>query len=260
MTTKSSKLYEIVAHKRQEVKRLEEHAKDLRKNALLRNEFRGFKRRLFKPGEITLIAEVKKASPSAGVIAEDFDPVQQARVYGAAGAHAISVLTDEKFFQGSLLDMKQVREQVELPVLRKDFIVSPLQVYEASVAGADAILLIVAALEKGELKDLHNLASDLQLDVLVEVHDLKEMDQAVDIGAEIIGINNRDLHTFEIHLETTLKLAEEIPSECLAVSESGIKTREDVKLLRDAGMNCILVGETLMRSKDIHSKIHELLS
>ncbi|MFZ5805614.1 MAG: indole-3-glycerol phosphate synthase TrpC [Verrucomicrobiota bacterium] len=253
------RLAEIIAHKKREVESLKEKEATLKKLALKRENFRSFRRHLFFPGEITLIAEVKKASPSAGDIALNTDVVQQAMTYEAAGAHAVSVLTDEKFFKGSLADLENVRDAVKLPVLRKDFIVTPAQIYEASVAGADAILLIVAALDDHDLNDFYNRARDIQLDVLVEVHDLREMDRALDTGADIIGINNRNLHTFEVNLQSTAELAQEIPNDCLAVSESGIRTRDDVLFCRAEGINTILVGETLMKSANSAEKIRELL-
>jgi len=258
----SDRLAEILAQKKIEIARLEPHAGELKRLSLLRDDVRPFRARLHAVGSASmgLIAEIKKASPSAGVISEDFNPIQQARNYAFGGAHCLSVLTDEKFFQGSLIYLKQVREQVDLPLLRKDFIISPLQVYEAIIGGADAILLIVAAFEKDEpLQELYDLAKSLQLDVLVEVHNLREMDRALDIGADMIGINNRNLHTFEVSLQTTAELAEEIPNDCVAISESGIKTREDVIFCMQQGINAILVGETLMRSNDIRATIHHLL-
>jgi indole-3-glycerol phosphate synthase len=255
----SDKLAEIIAWKHEEIKHLEGQEEKLRKAALLRNDFRGFKSVLHQPGVPTLIAEVKKASPSAGVIAEDFNPVQRAVDYELAGADALSVLTDEKYFQGSLRFIAAIREQVQLPILRKDFIVSPLQVYESVITGADAILLIVAALDDKTLRECHELAQSLQLDVLVEVHDMPEMDRALDLGAGIIGINNRNLKTFEVDLQTTIELGPEIPADCLGVSESGIKTPDDVAFIRKEGIDCFLIGETLMRSNNLQQGVNELL-
>lgn len=258
----SDRLAEILAQKKTEIARLEPHAKELQRLAALRDEVRPFRSRLQVAGSMNmgLIAEVKKASPSAGVIAENFNPINQARGYAFGGAHCLSILTDEKFFQGSLLYLKQVREQVDLPLLRKDFIIDPLQIYESVLGGADAILLIVAAFEKDEtLQELYDLAKSFHLDVLMEVHDLREMDRALDTGADMIGINNRNLKTFEVSLQTTADLAEEIPNDCVAVSESGIKTREDVVFCMQQGINAVLVGETLMRSNDIRTTIHQLL-
>ncbi len=255
----NNKLLEIIATKQEEVKKLEPFAADLRKRALKRNDYRPFRQILQLGGEITLIAEVKKASPSAGVIAGNFNPISQAREYERAGAHCLSILTDEKYFQGHLRFLRDIRDQVDLPLLRKDFTIHELQVYESVLAGADAILLIVAALEEEQLTRLYDIAKTCQLDVLVEVHNLEEMDRALDLGADMIGINNRNLKTFEVNLHTTEELAQEIPSDVLAVSESGIKTAEDVRFLREQGINSILVGETLMRAKNIPEKIKELL-
>jgi indole-3-glycerol phosphate synthase len=253
------KLAEIIASKDAEWRRLQPHASELRRQALLRNDFRPFRAGLQLGNEVALIAEVKKASPSAGIIAADFNPLSQAREYARGGAHALSVLTDEKYFQGQLAYLRQIREQVELPLLRKDFIVHELQVYESVVAGADAILLIVAALDDATLRSLYETAHACQLDVLVEVHDLAEMDRALELGADIIGINNRNLKSFAVDLATTEELAEEIPNDTVAISESGIKTAEDVRRVRAAGVNAILVGETLMRAKNVPEKIGELL-
>jgi indole-3-glycerol phosphate synthase len=254
-----NKLAEIVASKESEWKRLEPHAAELRRQALLRNDFRPFRAALQRGNNMALIAEVKKASPSAGIIAGDFNPLSQAREYGRGGAHALSVLTDEKYFQGHLTYLRQIREQVDLPLLRKDFIVHELQIYESVVAGADAILLIVAALDDGLLRSLYDRAKACQLDVLVEVHDLAEMDRALGLGADLIGINNRNLKTFAVDLATTEKLSEEIPNDTVAVSESGIKTAEDVRRVRACGINAVLVGETLMRAQNVREKMAELL-
>ena len=254
-----NKLDEINATKAEEIKRLEPHAAELRKQALLRNDFRPFRAGLQRGNEVAIIAEVKKASPSAGVIAADFNPLSQAREYERGGAHALSVLTDEKYFQGHLTYLRQIRDQVELPLLRKDFILHELQVYESVIAGADCILLIVASLDSGQLMKLYNLARTCQLDVLVEVHDLDEMSRALDIGADMIGINNRNLKTFEVDIATTERLAEEIPNDTVAISESGIRTGEDVRRVRAAGINAVLVGETLMRAKNVPEKMRELL-
>jgi indole-3-glycerol phosphate synthase len=231
-----------------------------RAGALLRNDFRSFRDAIDRgPEALGLIAEVKKASPSAGVIAESFDPVQIAKTYESAGANAISVLTDEQFFQGSLAYMTRVRAAVGLPVLRKDFILHEAQIYEASCAGADAILLIVAALDQPELERLLAIATDFQLDALVEVHTLEEMDRALETDARIIGINNRNLATFQVDLATTEQLSEQVPEGITLVSESGIKTAADTRRLLDAGCNAILVGETLMRAEDVHGKVDELV-
>lgn len=254
-----NKLDEINATKAEEIKRLEPLAAELRKQALLRNDFRPFRSALQLGNEVAVIAEVKKASPSAGIIAADFNPLSQAREYARGGAHALSVLTDEKYFHGHLSYLKQIREQVDLPLLRKDFIIHELQIFESVIAGADAVLLIVASLDEGSLLRLYHQAKSCQLDVLVEVHDLEEMDRALDLGADIIGINNRNLKTFQVNLATTETLAEEIPNDTVAISESGIKTGEDVRRVRACGINAVLVGETLMRAKNVPEKLAELL-
>ena len=254
-----NKLDEINASKQAEIARLEPHAAELRKAALLRNDFRPFRAALQLGNDVAIIAEVKKASPSAGIIAADFNPLSIAREYARGGAHCLSVLTDQKYFHGDLAYLRQIREQVELPLLRKDFILHELQVYESVIAGADAILLIVASLGDQQLSQLYNIARNCQLDVLVEVHDLPEMERALELGADMIGINNRNLKTFQVDLATTEELAEEIPNDTIGVSESGIKEVEDIRRVRAAGINAVLIGETLMRAKNIPEKIRELL-
>jgi indole-3-glycerol phosphate synthase len=244
----NDRLAEIIAQKHVEIERLLPHETVLRKIALKRNDFRPFRVNLFQPGVTTIIAEIKKASPSVGVITENFNPIDQAREYERGGATALSILTDEKFFLGKLEYIKDVRQQVALPVLRKDFIISELQVYETVISGADAILLIVAALEDEQMRRLYDLSKLMQLDVLVEVHDMREMDRALDLGVDMIGINNRNLKTFQVSLETTTELAPEIPQDCLAITESGIKSIEDVRYCKMQGIDCFLIGETLMRS------------
>ncbi|HEY3417196.1 MAG TPA: indole-3-glycerol phosphate synthase TrpC, partial [Armatimonadota bacterium] len=203
-------------------------------------------------------AEVKKASPSRGVIREDFHPAEIARTYEQAGASAISVLTNEKYFQGKLAYLEEVRAVTTLPLLRKDFIIHPAQIYEA-VGRADAVLLIVAALEQGELADFIALATTCGLDTLVEVHDRAELDIALEVGAPTIGINNRDLRTFKVDLRTTFDLLPAIPADRRIVSESGIRTAAQVKELSVAGVDAILVGESLMVSEDVPTKVAELL-
>ena len=250
MRTGKDRLAAILSNKRKEAEAIEGKKSEFRKQALLRNDFRGFRSNLFKPGIVTVIAECKAASPTAGTIAGKYDPVAQAKLYERGGAGAISVLTDREYFKGCLEDMKKVRSEVALPVLRKDFILTEAQVYESVASGADAFLLIVAALTDEELKRLYELGRTLQSDVLVEVHDLAEMDRALEIDAEIIGINNRNLHTFEVDLKTTAELAPEIPSDCLGISESGIRTREDVEFVKEQGIHCLLIGESLMRDGD----------
>ena len=251
----SNKLDEIIAYKREEIQPLLPVAEKLRYAAAERNEVRSFEAALRQeePGALGLIAEVKKASPSAGTIAADFDPIAVAKQYNAAGVSAISVLTDEKYFQGTLQYLAQIRQVVDVPVLRKDFIVHEAQIFEAVIAGADAILLIVAALTQDELKHLLEVAFTYQLDVLVEVHDREELDRALTTDARIIGVNNRNLRTFEVDLHTTERLSEEVPEDIILVSESGIKTPEEAGQVLEWGADAILVGESLMRCPDIVS-------
>ncbi len=255
----SNRLQQIVDHKRTEIEKLLPREEKLRAAALTRDDFRSFERALDRgPEQLALIAEVKKASPSAGVIAEDFDPLAQAQAYDEAGADAISVLTDERFFQGHLSYLTQIRDAVRVPVLRKDFILHPAQIYEAVVAGADAILLIVACLTQEELVSLLDVAHQCQLDVLVEVHDDDELQRALDTDARIIGVNNRNLKTFEVDLLTSKQLSEEIPDEIIFVSESGIKSSTDSQAVFQWGADAILVGEALMRSGNIADQVAAL--
>jgi indole-3-glycerol phosphate synthase len=257
----ADRLQQILAVKEQEVARLLPKAEMLRAAALRRDDFRGFTAWLdLGPERLALIAEVKKASPSAGIIAAEFDPVDIARQYEAAGAHCVSVLTDEQFFQGHLSYLTRIRQEIALPCLRKDFIIHEVQLYEASVAGADAVLLIVAALEQAQLEHLYRLAEALQLDVLVEVHTEEELFRALDLGVRLLGINNRNLATFEVNLATTEKLSEEVPEGIILVSESGLKTRADSQRVFDCGCNAILVGEALMRTGDIAAQVAELVA
>jgi indole-3-glycerol phosphate synthase len=257
----TDKLAEIVAHKRQEIEPLLLRAEKLRYAALERNEFRSLFAGIDVGDErLGLIAEVKKASPSAGTIAKDFDPVKQAKNYAAAGAGAISVLTDEKYFKGKLEYLVKICQEVEVPVLRKDFIVHEAQIYEASVAGADAILLIVAALEQDELRRLMDCAMTYQLEVLMEVHDLPELERALKTDAKIIGVNNRNLKTFEVDLKNTDIISEHVPDDILLVSESGIKTPADAKQVAEWGADAVLVGETLMRATDVAATAEAIMA
>ncbi|MFZ4767804.1 MAG: indole-3-glycerol phosphate synthase TrpC [Roseimicrobium sp.] len=246
-----NKLDEIIAHKHSEVQRLLPRVEKLRAAAMLRNDFRSLYTALrADPGHLGLIAEVKKASPSAGVIQPDFDYLTIARTYEKGGANAISVLTDEKYFQGRLDYMTNIRSEVSIPVLRKDFIVHEAQIFEAVVAGADAILLIVAALTQPTLEHLLETAHACQLDVLMEVHDLPELERALATDVRILGINNRNLKSFTVDLATTEQLVEEVPDDIVLVSESGIKTVADAERLAEAGADALLVGETLMRHEN----------
>ncbi|MES2995684.1 MAG: indole-3-glycerol phosphate synthase TrpC [Verrucomicrobiota bacterium] len=257
----TDKLAEIIATKRLEVEALLPRAANIRAAALQRNDFGGFRAALDRgPGKLGVIAEVKKASPSVGLIDPDFDPVRQAQRYLDGGASCLSILTDEKYFQGSLNDLTQISRFSDAPLLRKDFTIHPVQIHEAAIAGADAILLIVAALDDETLRRLYDEARSFQLDVLVEVHDLPEMDRALELGADLIGINNRNLKTFEIDLTTTETLADEVPDDVLLVSESGIKTPQDAQRALDAGANAVLIGESLMRADDPSREIKAYLA
>jgi indole-3-glycerol phosphate synthase len=211
-----------------------------------------------RQGPIRIIAEVKKASPSRGVIREDFDPVALAQDYAKAGARGISVLTDAPFFHGSLQDLAAVRAAVALPVLRKDFHLEAYQLWEARAAGADAVLLIVAALADPALRDLLALARALSLTALVEVHTGDELERALGAGAEVIGINNRNLATFQVALDTTFDLAPRVPADRVLVSESGIGSPEDVRRLAEAGADAVLVGEGLLRHADVGAALRRL--
>jgi indole-3-glycerol phosphate synthase len=206
-----------------------------------------------------IIAEVKRASPSQGLIRQEFDPLQIARAFAAAGASALSVLTEERFFQGSLLYLERIKEEVSLPLLRKDFIVDNYQVLEARSFGADAVLLIAALLDVVLLQELKDQARSLSLDVLVEVHTEAELECALKAGARLIGINNRDLRSFEVKLETTERLMPMVPSGVSVVCESGIESIEQIRKLEGLGIHIFLVGETLMRAADPGAKLRELL-
>jgi len=208
---------------------------------------------------IRLIAEVKKASPSKGVIREDFHPVEIANIYGQHGAACISVLTDEPYFQGSLDHLRDIRAAVDLPVLRKDFVIDPYQVLEARAAGADAVLLIAECLDGPLLGDLHDAIVDQGMAPLVELFDPQNLPRVLDTGARLVGINNRDLRTFTTDLDHTLRLRQEIPDDRIVVGESGIRTREDARRLEAAGVGAMLVGETLMAAGDIGQAVDALL-
>jgi indole-3-glycerol phosphate synthase len=207
-----------------------------------------------------IIAEIKKASPSKGVLAAEFDPAAIARLYEQGGAAALSVLTDEKHFKGSLLDLESARSAVQLPVLRKDFTIHPYHVHQAAAHGADAILLIAAILSERQMRDFRELAEHYRMAALVEVHDEEELSPAIASGARIIGVNNRNLHTFEVSLETSVRLAEKIPTGVVRVAESGIHSSADVQRLRASGYQAFLVGEHLMKSGDPSGALRALLS
>jgi indole-3-glycerol phosphate synthase len=254
-------LDDIIAYKRREI----DAAKTARPESLIRAAAeaapppRKFFDALAAPGRIKLIAEVKKASPSAGVIRADFEPVEIAQIYERHGAACLSVLTDEKFFQGSLEYLRNIRATVGLPVLRKDFIVDKYQLYEARAAGADAVLLIAECLDDCHLRALHNEAVNLGMAPLVELYEPENLPRVLEAGATLIGINNRNLHTFQTDLDHTLRMREKVPDTFVLVSESGIRTRADVERLEAAGVDAILVGETLMASPDIGQAIDTLL-
>lgn len=258
-------LKKIVAHKREEVAAAlsAQPLAEMKARAADREDQpRGFERALrdaAASGWTAVIAEVKKGSPSKGLIRPDFDPLEIASIYQDNGATCLSVLTEEKFFLGHLRYLALIREQVGLPLLRKDFIFDPYQIYEASACGADALLLIAAMLEQSQLEDLLGLAGELQLDVLLEVHDEREMGMALRTDCTLVGINNRSLHTFVTDLATTERLAPLVPAERLIVAESGIICRADVERLQAVGAKAFLVGESLMREADIGAKLQELL-
>jgi len=217
-------------------------------------------RAISQHGPMALIAEIKPASPSAGVIQEEVDLCHLAREYHAGGACAISVLTESHFFKGNLSHLQRVKEVISLPVLQKDFFLDPFQIYEGRASGADAILLIASLLERTEIKDFADLAQELRMTPLVEIHDPHDLEKTSALDLPLIGINNRNLRTFEVDLSTTLRMRKEIPLGTRILSESGIRTPDDVRRLKEVGVDGILVGEILMRASDPASKIRELLS
>jgi indole-3-glycerol phosphate synthase len=249
----------------EEKRRVVEEAKRVKPQEDLVKEIRSlsvksqFKKTISRPHHMNLIAEIKKASPSKGILRGDFNPVKIAITYQANGASAISVLTDERFFEGKLEDLIKVRENVSIPILRKDFFIDEYQIYETVAAGADAILLICDILSIAELTKFHNIATELGLDCLVEVHNEEDIEKALAIDASIIGINNRDLHTFKVDLGITQRLIRMIPQNKVIVSESGIKRYEDIMFLKSLGVNAILAGEVFMEADDIAAKMRELM-
>ena len=256
-------LDKILKHKEKEVA----DAKDrvplemVQEQALTMPPTRGFARALKEKAQIgtAIIAEVKKGSPSKGIIREDFDPVEIARIYEAAGAACLSILTDKEFFHGELSYLLQISSAVDIPLLRKEFIIDPYQIYEARAAGADAILLIAAALGEAELQEFTQLATELEMDVLLEVHNEEELETALKVPVELIGINNRDLKSFVTDLTVTERLIPMIDKDRLVVSESGINSRDDILRLQQAGAGAFLIGESLMRENDISGKLQKLL-
>jgi indole-3-glycerol phosphate synthase len=253
-------LARIVDHKRRELDEISVPRGEVERWAAQRvDERRDFKAALLaRPRAI--IAEIKKASPSRGLLTADFRPVETAEAYEAGGAACLSVLTDREFFQGSLEDLERARLAVSLPVLRKDFTIDEFHVIEAAAAGADAILLITAILSERELRDLRELAAQYDMAALVEVHSDDELSTAIDSGAEIVGVNNRDLHSFQVSLETSLRLADRMPDNTVRISESGIETAAQIATLQSAGYHGFLVGEHLMRAGDPRAALEALLA
>jgi indole-3-glycerol phosphate synthase len=253
-------LDEICAHKREEVDAAKRAIplRQLEEQITLARPPRDFRQAMRRPG-ISLIAEIKRSSPTLGPILENAEPVDLAGMYEQAGADAISVLTDARYFGGALSDLTSVHKSVQIPCLRKEFIIDEYQIHEARAAEADAILLIVRILSDQQLQDYLAVAKHLRMSVLVETHDEAEIERAIAAGAHIIGINNRDLATFTVDIETTLRLKRYVPGGHVLVSESGVSTREHVQRLENGGVDGVLVGEAIMRSNDIRAKIRELL-
>jgi indole-3-glycerol phosphate synthase len=243
-------LGEIVLSKQEEVNALRPQAAHFEELATDNRESRRDFAAALRAKKRAIIAEVKKASPSRGLLQPNFHPEEIAGQYEAGGAACISVLTDAKYFQGGLRDLEAARAAITLPVLRKDFTIDPVQIYQAGAHGADAILLIAAILDDKQLRTYRELATRLRLAALVEVHDEEELARAIDSGAEIIGVNNRNLETFELTLETSLRLSERMPAHVTRVSESGIFERRDIEMLEGAGFHAFLIGESLMKSGD----------
>ncbi len=258
-------LKRIIARKAEEVAERQGRVtlQQLQKSMGAVSPCRGFVQALetkISSGNAGIIAEVKKASPSKGVIRENFRPADIARSYASAGAACLSVLTDIDFFQGSDAYLQEARAACELPVIRKDFFIHPYQVYEARSLGADCILLIAACLSDSQMTEMNALAHDLGMDVLIEVHDADELERALPLHNRLIGINNRDLRSFETSLDTTIGLLEQIPDDRIVVTESGIHTPEDVRYMRQNGVNAFLVGEAFMRAADPGARLSELFS
>ncbi|MGA2515738.1 MAG: indole-3-glycerol phosphate synthase TrpC [Thermodesulfobacteriota bacterium] len=254
-----SKMKEIVAHKQIEVEALRRRGVPAVTNKDL-PPLRDFRAAISVAKRIGVIAEIKFASPSAGAIREKIDPCTIGRIYEEAGAAAISLLTDSRVFGGSLSDLPLLKKAVSLPILRKDFIIDEIQLRESRFYGADAVLLIAGILTKNQLKELIVFCKELGLTPLTEIHDHEDLEKAYDCGAEVIGINNRNLESFEVTLRTTLDLARLIPKDRVLVSESGISNKEDIQLLRKSGIRAVLVGTSLMKSKDMAKKTRELVN
>ncbi|HYP13230.1 MAG TPA: indole-3-glycerol phosphate synthase TrpC [Bryobacteraceae bacterium] len=253
-------LARIIDHKKTELADSKQLREKLEKGAQASVESRRNFPAALRTKSPAIIAEIKKASPSKGLLSSDFSPERNAREYASGGAAALSVLTDSRFFQGSLADLESARNAVSIPVLRKDFTIDSFHVIEAAAANADAILLIAAILSVRELRDLRELAATFRIASLVEVHDEDELSAALDSGAQVIGVNNRNLHTFEVNLETSMRLADRIPPDLIKVSESGIENSDQVRTLQAAGFHAFLVGEHLMRSNQPANAVRMLLS
>ena len=251
------RLAEILAEKQTEVNRLK-RAMPFNRD-MERLPLRDFRAAISKPQKINLIAEIKFASPSAGVICKKADPISIGRIYQDAGATALSLLTDQRFFQGDLAQLPHLKKAITLPILRKDFIIDAVQVQEAFYYGADAILLIARILSQQQLTEYIALSQELGMTPLTEVHSRDELEKAVASGAEVIGINNRDLDSFKVDIHTTFKLAPLIPTHCMRVSESGITAEEDIIALKTTGIHAVLIGSSLMRSKDLALKTKEIV-
>ena len=251
----------IAAHKHKMLKDKAAYYANLKKNMKPQGQrrYEVFKRAIAKPGQITLIAEIKKASPSAGLIREDFNASAIAKIYVAHKAAAISVVTEEQYFLGKPAYLRKISDEFNLPILMKDFIVHEYQIYEGSFCGASAVLLIAAMLSDNQLKSLMDAAHALGMDCLVEVHDEEEIDRALKVNAQIIGINNRDLHTLKVDVQNCVRMIPLIPKGKVIVAESGLKTRDDVKRVQDAGAHAVLIGETFMAAPDIGKKIKEVM-
>jgi indole-3-glycerol phosphate synthase len=254
-------LEKILVYKRELLREKESYYVNLKKNidSAKHSHYHVFKKAISKPGGVNLIAEIKKASPSRGIIREDFDALKIAKIYEKNGAAAISVLTEDKYFLGKPAYLRDVSDAVRLPTLMKDFIIHEHQIYEACVCGASAVLLIVAVLSNEELKRLMSAAHQLGLDCLVEVHDEDELNRALAVGAEIIGINNRNLHTFAVDKTTSERLVARVPKGKIVVAESGLKAHEDIERLGSLGVHAVLIGETFMKAGDIGVKIKEVM-
>ncbi len=254
-------LDEILAQKKKEVRQAKEKVsgEEIITKTVGLPRRRDFKSAIAKPGQISLIAEIKKASPTRGIIREDFDPVEIARIYQDSGAQALSVLTDEQFFKGSLQYLEQVRKVVAIPILRKDFIIDDYQIYQSFLAGADAVLLIAAVLSKDKIASLSSIADGLGMSSIVEIHSAEDLSKIEKLNIQIVGINNRDLTSFKTDFGATERLIKLLPKDKVIISESGIKTSQDVKRLKNLGVKAVLIGEVFMASADISGKIKEIM-